>query len=418
MKNLKRISFIIVMLFLLLIHSVQAQEDKAPTSESASKKEHVDSMQIYGFGMGDGGYNFDRIDPDWYDVVRPTKLPAFKNEFQTNGNTFFSARQSRFGVKNYFNTRFGQMKTIFEIDMFGVGVDAGQTTIRLRHAYGELGHFGAGQTHSPFMDIDVFPNVLDYWGPNGMVFFRNVQIRYMPIKKDNSQLTFALERPGASQDAGKFAGNIELDSIKPRFPLPDFSAEYRQLGKFGYVRIAGIIRRIMWEDQNEDSMDLSGGTVGWGFNASTNLNLGKKDIFRGQFVYGRGIQSYINDAPSDVALKDDLTPSPKPVKAVPVPMISLVAFLEHTWSKKFSTTIGYSLLNIHNTNEQDDDAFHKGQYASVNLLYFPTDNLMAGIEYQWAKRDNFNDDWSFTMNKIQVSLKYKFSGVIYRRVSS
>lgn len=267
------------------------------------------------------------------------------------------------------------------------------------------------------MDIDVFPNVLDYWGPNGMVFFRNVQIRYMPIKKDNSQLTFALERPGASQDAGKFAGNIELDSIKPRFPLPDFSAEYRQIGKFGYVRIAGIIRRIMWEDQNEDSMDLSGGTVGWGFNASTNLNLGKKDIFRGQFVYGRGIQSYINDAPSDVALKDDLTPSPKPVKAVPVPMISLVAFLEHTWSKKFSTTIGYSLLNIHNTNEQDDDAFHKGQYASVNLLYFPTDNLMAGIEYQWAKRDNFNDDWSFTMNKIQVSLKYKFSGVIYRRVN-
>ncbi|MCR6640872.1 MAG: hypothetical protein NVV82_18230 [Sporocytophaga sp.] len=89
MKNLKRISFIIVMLFLLLIHSLQAQEDKAPTSESSSKKEHVDSMQIYGFGMGDGGYNFDRIDPDWYDVVRPTKLPAFKNEFQTNGNTFF-----------------------------------------------------------------------------------------------------------------------------------------------------------------------------------------------------------------------------------------------------------------------------------------------------------------------------------------
>ena len=30
--------------------------------------------------------------------------------------------------------------------MFGVGADAGQTTIRLRHAYGELGKFGAGQT--------------------------------------------------------------------------------------------------------------------------------------------------------------------------------------------------------------------------------------------------------------------------------
>ena len=32
------------------------------------------------------------------------------------------------------------------------------------------------------MDIDVFPNTLEYWGPNGMVFFRNVQVRYMPIQ--------------------------------------------------------------------------------------------------------------------------------------------------------------------------------------------------------------------------------------------
>jgi hypothetical protein len=30
------------------------------------------------------------------------------------------------------------------------------------------------------MDIDVFPNTLEYWGPNGMAFFRNVQLRYMP----------------------------------------------------------------------------------------------------------------------------------------------------------------------------------------------------------------------------------------------
>ena len=31
------------------------------------------------------------------------------------------------------------------------------------------------------MDPDVFPNSLEYWGPTGMVFFRNVQVRWMPI---------------------------------------------------------------------------------------------------------------------------------------------------------------------------------------------------------------------------------------------
>ena len=30
-----------------------------------------------------------------------------------------------------------------------------------------VGQFGAGQTGSPFMDSDVFPNSLEYWGPNG-----------------------------------------------------------------------------------------------------------------------------------------------------------------------------------------------------------------------------------------------------------
>ena len=73
-------------------------------------------------------------------------------------------------------TDVGELKTQFEFELFGVGVDAGQTTFRLRHAYGELGQFGAGQTWSPFMDIDVFPNSIEYWGPNGMVFFRNVQV--------------------------------------------------------------------------------------------------------------------------------------------------------------------------------------------------------------------------------------------------
>jgi hypothetical protein len=105
-------------------------------------------------------------------------------------------------VKSSIPTALGDLKTIFEFELFGVGVDAGQTTFRLRHAYGELGHFGAGQTWSPFMDIDVFPNSLEYWGPNGMPFFRNLQVRWMPIM-GRSNVVIAVERPGASADGGK-----------------------------------------------------------------------------------------------------------------------------------------------------------------------------------------------------------------------
>src|SRR5690349_16870537 len=158
-------------------------------------------LDIYGFAMLDMGYDFKQNDPSWFDTMRPTKLPNFKNQFGADGNWYAGVRQSRFGVKGYIPTSLGELKTIFEFEMFGVGVDAGQTTIRLRHAWGELGHFGGGQTWSPFMDIDVFPNSVEYWGPNGMVFFRNVQFRWTPIQGD-TRATIALERPGASGDAG------------------------------------------------------------------------------------------------------------------------------------------------------------------------------------------------------------------------
>src|SRR3982751_1241935 len=136
-------------------------------------------LDIYGFAMLDTGYETGQSDPAWFDTMRPTKLPSFNDEFGKDGRWFAGVRQSRFGVKADIPTDGGpHIKTIFEFELFGTGVDAGQTTFRLRHAYGEYGKFGAGQTWSLFMDPDVFPNSIEYWGPTGMVFFRNVQFRY------------------------------------------------------------------------------------------------------------------------------------------------------------------------------------------------------------------------------------------------
>jgi opacity protein-like surface antigen len=298
--------------------------------------------------------------------------------------------------------------------MFGTGVDTGQTTLRLRHAYGELGKFGAGQYWSPFMDIDIFPNSLEYWGPNGMAFFRNVQIRYMPIQ-GKTRLTIALERPGASADQGVYGQRIELKGVNARFPLPDLSAEYRQATGFGYIELAGILRKINWKDQNGDSLNLTGGTVGWGLNLSTNVNLGKSNLFKGQVVYGQGIENYMNDAPEDVAIRNNFSNPAKPIKGVPLPILGIVAFLDHTWSKRFTSSIGYSHVQIYNTSGQSNSAFRQGQYALVNLLYYPTDNVMAGIEYQWGRRQNFRDGFEYSISKVQVSLKYKFSGFIRNR---
>jgi hypothetical protein len=364
------------------------------------------SFEVYGFAMMDAGYNADQIQADWYDVIRTTKLSAFDGQFAPDGNAYFSVRQSRFGVRSSTPTSVGELKTQFEWELFGTGVDAGQTTLRLRHAYGELGPVGAGQTWSPFMDIDVFPNTVEYWGPPGMAFFRNIQVRWMPIKGD-TRLTVALERPGASADQGDYAGRIELQDIRPKFPLPDLSAEYRLGRPWGYVELAGILRRMEWEDLNADQFDLSGDALGWGLNLSSNLKFGTNDVVRLSAVVGEGIENYMNDAPADVGIEN--RPGAGPVEGVALPLLGLVAFLDHTWSKRASTSIGYSSIDIDNSAGQSDDAFSIGHYAIGNLMFYPAPGLMSGIELQWGRRENFRDDFQADIFKVQFSFKYNFS---------
>jgi hypothetical protein len=367
------------------------------------------TFTIYGFAMLDAGYQVKQADPDWFDTVRPVKLPAFKDQFAPNGNAYFSVRQSRFGVKSSTPTKYGELTTKFEFELFGTGADAGKTIFRLRHAYGELGHFGAGQTWSTFVDPDVFPNTNEYWGPNGIAWFRNVQFRWMPLKGKNS-ITIALERPGASADLGKATDRIELQGVKPRFALPDFTANVRFDRHWGHFQAAAVVREIKWVDTVADNFDLGGRATGAGLGLTSNVNFGKKDVGKFSFVYGTGIENYMNDAPVDIGIaRTNLTNPRVPIKGVALPILGVMAYLDHTWNKRFSSSIGYSMLNISNSDGQTPDAFRRGHYASGNLLFYPVDNVMIGSEVIWGRRENFLDGFKSDDVHVQFSFKYNFS---------
>jgi len=361
-------------------------------------------FEIYGFAMLDMGYQSKQNDPAWFDVLRPTKLPSVDNEFGVDGRWFSGVRQSRIGFKSTTPTDLGDLKTIFEFEMFGVGVDAGQTTIRLRHAYGELGKFGAGQYWSPFMDIDVFPNSIEYWGPSGMAFFRNVQVRWMPIQGEK-RLTVALERPGASGDAGVVSQVVQQQGVQGRFPMPDLSAEYRFGTKRGYVEAAGIVRQIKWDDPDPTAPDISGEATGWGFNLSTNIKTGDRGTVRAAVVYGEGVENYMNDAPADVAVEDSTTAN---IEGVALPVLGISAFYDITWNERMTSTVGFSMVDIDNTAGQDGTAFKHGQYALANVLFYPVKNVMMGGEVQWGDRENKNGFTSDDL-RFQFSARYNFS---------
>jgi hypothetical protein len=381
---------------------------------AASHAEEGDgrSFEIYGFAQADfiqdiGG----RLDPDWDDAFRPSRI-CIDGACGGDGQTSLSVKQSRFGVSGTMPTGSSTppLDFKFEFDLFGVGSDAGQTTFRLRHAYGEWGSLLAGQTHSVFMDIDVFPNTIDYWGPSGMVFYRNVQIRWTPWRTEDSHFAIAIERPGNDIDPGnlRLVEGFEDAQIDNDEELPDLTAHWRTSGDWGHLQVAGILRKVGFEYRTTpDEKWRTGSEPGWGINVSTNIRLLERDRIIGQLVYGEGIASYMNDGGMDLAPRL-VRPEPDlKVTAKAVPLTGVVAYYDHWWSDRWSSSIGYSYTEVDNTNFQDPGTFHKGQYASTNLLFYPGDNLMVGGELMWGEIEN-NDGASDDDVRFQFSVKYNF----------
>jgi hypothetical protein len=382
-------------------------------SAPAVAEEAGRSFEIYGFAQADYIQDFGgRLSPDWDDALRPSKI-GIDGQYGGDGQSSISVKQSRFGVKGTMPT--GATNTPlnfkFEFDLFGTGADAGQTTFRLRHAYGEWGSILAGQTNSLFMDGDVFPNTIDYWGPTGMVFYRNVQIRWTPYRVGHSHFAIAIERPGNDIDSGnlRLIEGLEGVTVQNDEELPDFTAQYRYGDDWGHVQLGGILRKVGYELRASDADPWTDGSEnGWGINLGSTINTIGKDKVLLQVVYGEGIASYMNDGGMDLAPSQTFSAGTATgLEAEAVPLTGVLAYYDHYWSERWSSSIGYSYTEVDNTNFQDPTAFQKGEYASGNLLYYPLDNLMVGGELLWGKRTN-NDDASDDVVRFQFTVKYNF----------
>ena len=380
----------------------------ASSRARAEEAQRKPSFEFYGFAQVDYIEDFGRMPPDWNATLRPTRIPTTTpNPYGSNGEAILSARQSRLGVRSSLPAGDYDLKARIEFDFFGRGngtPDAGgQNTIRLRQAYGEWGPVLGGLTASLFMDDDFWPNIIDYWGPAGMVFFRNVQIRYTPIRGEHS-FAIAIERPGA--DISNYA---DAPQYQAHNLLPDLTAQYRLAQGWGYVQLSGILRYLGYEPVpgTLNPPIPKGSTVGWGLNASSTIRLlpDKLNLLV-EVVGGYGIENYMNDATPDVAGGG----TPTDPSGAAVPMLGLSAYLDVYWSNLFTSSVGYSTTMIFNTSLQPSSAFKTGQYTNVNLLVHPFRNFMAGPEFLWGQRQ---DKGGATGNdfRLQISLKFSFSSL-------
>mmetsp|Transcript_6327 Transcript_6327/g.12664 ORF Transcript_6327/g.12664 Transcript_6327/m.12664 type:complete len:116 (-) Transcript_6327:459-806(-) len=112
----------------------------------------------------------------------------------------------------------------------------------------------------------------------------------------------------------------------------------------------------------------------------------------------------MNDGGVDLAPK---TANLECNSAEALPLIGIVAYYDHYWSDKWSSSVGWSTTKLDTTKGQDGSEFEQGQIVQLNLLHYPTNGVMIGGELIWGEREDVSGDDGYDL-RAQLSLKVNF----------
>jgi hypothetical protein len=300
------------------------------------------------------------------------QIPVDGDPFKGGGGIFnINARGSQLKLDVRAPEFRGSPRFYYENDFFGSG--PGEFPYRIRHLYGQIFNIIVGQTYSVFEDPDVWPDTVDYEGPNSAVFARRPLARYqLPLSKE-WQLNFGLEQPGSEVDT-----SIDPDARSVNH-APDGGINVRwERDKVGHVQLAAIGRDIGVRGPIVGDQSV----LGWGLSLSSSLNVFGKDSVQALGTYGEGIFRFSND---DFINNDAAFDSSGDLKALPY--LGLMFGYTHHWTDFLRSTVSYGYVRLDNEASQAADAYHKTHYASGNLIYQLTRRLSIGLEGLYGKKE-------------------------------
>lgn len=315
---------------------------------------------------------FDTANPGDPDQFVPAKIPVEGDPTKGGGNRFnVSAKGSRLMLDVRAPTREGTPRFYYENDFFGSGSAA--MNYRLRHLYGQYYNIILGQTFSVFEDPDIWPDTLDYEGPNAVVSARLPLLRYqLPLNK-HWQVNASVEKPSSEVDT---TGD---PTAAPANHAPDIGLNTRwEETSFGHIQLAAIGRILGADGETNGNQTVLGG----GLNLSVVKALFTRDSLQLQGTLGQGIARFDND---DFFNNDAAYNQSGDLKALPY-MAAMVGYT-HGWSDKLRSTASYGLVNINNETSQGPNAYHQTQYASLNLMWQPFKLLTLGMEGLYGHKE-------------------------------
>jgi hypothetical protein len=367
------------------------------------------SLAIGGYAKLDTIYNSTSVGGDGGSnagdqLLLPSQIP-FRRTGEHSQITFHP-RESRFWLKSFTPTVWGDLNTYLEMDFFAVqasGIERFNNSHSpgLRHVFGSLGHFLAGQTWSTFMNVAALPELNDFGGPVGRVFMRQPLIRWTePFQWAgiNSEIQFALESP---ESALFDVNNCDTTRCVLRTPdddqAPDIVARLNFNPSWGTLSLAGLGRQIRIAERNHEQ-------EAWGGALSLQGRVkipGESDNLNFMLSYGNGLGRYVsNSSFPDGALN-------RTGRLDLITSYSGYLAYQHFWNSQWRSTVAYGVNEVDNPSFLPGIVSKRVQSAHINLLWSPLLQTTFGLEYIYALRELKNGDEGH-LHRVQFSTRYNF----------
>ncbi len=330
-------------------------------------------------------------------------------EYRMRGDARIGARDSRLGISTFTPTEYGDFRTVLEGDFntSPAGKSTRATTSRasfsVRHAYGEIGNFLAGQTFTTYMDISAFTEKLNGSGPIGRTFMRQGMLRYTHRIDEHSRFAIALENP-----RGDF---IDADDETLDDSVPDLTAHYRYQTDRWHMQFSGVVRRLGIDDGGPTGVygGINDNATGWGLQHSTAFTLGaSKDRISWYINFGDGLGRY-----ADSGVDQGASITREGTLDTQFTYGGFISY-QHWWTETLRSNIDLGMMH-HDLNPLEEALFPDIERDSnrrilsshSNIIWSPLDRITLGLEYIWGKR-KVHDGREGVVRRLQFTSIYNF----------
>lgn len=333
-----------------------------------------------------------------------SQIPLGKSPGE-HSQTTFHAKESRFWLRSFTPSAWGDINTFLELDLLGDSATYTYTP-RLRHAYGSIGNFLAGQTWTTFLNSAVIPDLLDVGGSAGsLLTLRQPQVRWtQPFSVAGTPLEFqaALESP-RSRIRNDFSNNPAVASDTFNTPnadrYPDMVVRLNFNPDWGNLSLAALGRQI--RNTNDPTIGREEALWGGAVSLAGKINTAGLDNVRFMLNYGDALGRYAQTN----TFEDAAQSSSGNLQLVNT--YGAMFSYQHFWSKNWRSTAAYGFVQADQPHFAGNNITQQVQSMHANLLWSPISQVILGMEYLYATREAL-DGRDGSLHRIQFSARYNF----------